>query len=276
MRVWICLFFLTAACLLDAQQFTGRVTDSTGAFVPKVTVIAHNVDTGVDVKSATNGTGSYTIPFLQHGSYTVSAIKAGFKEAIRAGINLQIDETSVVNFALQVGSATETVTVTADTVLDYGKADVGEVVENARVTELPLNGRDPLMLSELAAGVNYNYTGYTRPFDDTQQYTSINGGGAGNVELLLDGTPNNVSPINITDADNGKEAHTAYTTPVDSVQEFKMITSPYDSQYGMMAGGVEDVILKSGTNTIHGDIYDLLVAPFLMPIRGKMTGLFHS
>ena len=103
-RVWICLLFLAAVCLLSAQQFTGRVTDPTGAVVPKVTVIAHNVDTGVDVKSATNGTGSYTIPFLQHGSYTVSAIKAGFKKDIRAGINLQIDETSVVNFALQVGS----------------------------------------------------------------------------------------------------------------------------------------------------------------------------
>jgi hypothetical protein len=263
MRVWICLFFLTAACLLDAQEFTGRVTDPTGAFVPKVTVIAHDVDTGVDTKATTNSTGTYTIPYLHHGSYTVSATKAGFKEAIRAGINLQIDETSVVNFALQVGSATETVTVTADTVLDYGKADVGEVVENARVTELPLNGRDPLMLSELAAGVNYNYNGYTRPFDDTQQYTSVNGGGAGNVEMLLDGTPNNVSPINITDADNGKEAHTAYTTPVDSVQEFKMVTSPYDSQYGMMAGGVEDVILKSGTNTIHGDIYEFARRTFL-------------
>lgn len=256
MRLSIVVILLCAASSLKAQEFTGRVTDASGAVIPKVVVIAHNLDTGVDTKSVTNSSGTYTIPYLRHGSYTVSAEIKGFKRGLREGIDLQVDQTAVVNFTLEIGAQTETVVVNANTVLDAGKADVGEVVENARVSTLPLNGRDPMMLSELAAGVNYNHSGYTRPFDDTQQYTSINGGGNGNVSMLLDGTPNNVSPINITGGSSENIAHTAYTTPVDSVQEFKMVTSPYDSQYGMMAGGVEDVILKSGTNKFHGTVYE--------------------
>jgi hypothetical protein len=255
--MWTCLLFLAAVCSLSAQEFTGRVTDPTGAVVPKVVVTAHNVDTGVDVKTTTNGSGSYTIPYLHYGNYVVLAEKDGFKEAIRTGINLHVYETSVVNFSLQVGKATETIVVNADTLLDNGKADVGEVVENTRVTELPLNGRDPQLLADLVAGESNSYQyGYHRPFDDNVQYTSVNGGGSGNIEMLLDGTPNESSPINITGGTTEKIAHNAYVAPVDSVQEFKMITSPYDAQYGLMAGAVEDVILKSGTNAIHGDAYE--------------------
>lgn len=266
MRVWISLFFLAAACSLSAQQFTGRVTDKTGAVIPKVTVTAHNVDTNVDITATTNETGSYTIPFLKAGNYTVIAECKGFKKATHEGINLQVSQISVVNFALNVGNATETVTVVGDTMLDRGKADIGEVVENDRVTELPLNGRDPMMLSVMVAGVQTSATGTgytTRPFDDTQKYTSVNGGGTGNVALLLDGMDNSTAPINITGGTTEGLARTGYTTPIDSVQEFKMVTSPYDSQYGLMAGGVEDVILKSGTNKLHGDMYEFARRTFL-------------
>jgi hypothetical protein len=214
------------------------------------------VDTGVDIKTTTNGSGSYTIPYLHYGNYTVTAEKDGFKEAAQTGINLHVYETSTVNFTLQVGKVTEIVTVNADTVLDVGKADQGEVVENMRVTELPLNGRNTEMLAVLAAGVNFNYSGYTRPWSDAQQYTSMNGGGTGNVELLLDGTSNNPSPINISGGQSDFLGETGYTTPVDSVQEFKLVTGPYDASYGLNSGGVEEVILKSGTNKIHGDVYE--------------------
>jgi hypothetical protein len=256
MHVLVATILFWAAGTLVAQQFTGRVMDKTGAVVPNAAVNAHNVDTGVTITTKSNSAGAYTIPYLKAGNYSISAEARGFEKSLREGINLQVGETSVVNFTLLVGVATETITVNADTVVDFGKADVGEVVENTRVAELPLNGRDPMMLSELAAGFSTTYTGYTRPFDDTQQYTAINGGGAGNVEMLLDGTPNNVSPINITGGSSENIAHTAYTTPVDAVQEFKMVTSPYDAQYGLMSGGVEDVILKSGTNKVHGDVYE--------------------
>lgn len=249
---WALFLIVLFASSLAAQEFTGRVTDSTGAVVPEATVVAHNVDTNVDVSTVTTGAGTYTIPYLKPGNYSVSATANGFEIGARTGLILQVGQTATVNFALAVGRNTETVTVNADAVLDVAKADIGEVIENTRVTELPLNGRDPGMLSVLSAGALW--TGslqWQRPFDDTQANLAVNGGQSGNVALMMDGVPNNASPIN-----NAGQANIAYVPPVDSVQEFKIITNPYDAQYGLMAGAVEDVTLKSGTNKIHGDVYE--------------------
>ena len=254
LRVPLLLLSLSlSAGLLRAQQFTGRITDPTGAVIPKATIIAHNVDTGAEHKTLSTGTGDYTIPYLKSGNYTVSVTAQGFAKGVHTGIRLQVDETATVNFKMAVGASGETVTVTGDPLVDFGKGDAGEVVENTRVTELPLNGRDPLMLSLLSAGVQWNQgaTQYQRPFDDTQANTSINGGGSGNVELMLDGVANEASSTN-----NTGNAHVAYIPPVDSVQEFKIVTNAYDARFGRNAGGVEDVILKSGTNKIHGDVYE--------------------
>jgi len=238
--------------ILMAQEFTGHVGDPTGASIPKATIVAHNLATNLDSRTVTTGSGDYTIPYLIPGSYTVSAEAPGFETGLHTGIVLQVGQTSTVNFSLKVGSASETVTVNSDTLLDFGKADNGEVVENTRVTELPLNGRDPGMLSILNAGAVW--TGsiqWQRPFDDTQANLSVNGGGAGNTALMLDGVSNTASTIN-----NTGNAKISYVPPVDSVQEFKIITNPYDAQYGLLAGGVEDVTLKSGTNRVHGDVYE--------------------
>jgi hypothetical protein len=251
-RFLLILSVLLPASSLAAQEFTGRVTDSTGAVIRKATISAHNIDTNVNISTVSTASGDYTIPYLNPGNYVVSAEATGFEKALHTGINLQVGQTSTVNFALVIGHVTETVTVTSDTLLDFGKADTGEVVENERVTELPLNGRDPGMLSILsAAAVWTGSPQYQRPFDDTQANLSINGGGAGNVELMMDGMPNTRASLNNTGA-----AEIAYVPPVDSVQEFKLITNPFDAKYGLMAGGVEDVVLKSGTNTLHGDVYE--------------------
>ena len=249
---------LLLSCLLStgalsAQQLTGRVTDPTGAVIPKASITAVNVDTGVNTKTISTKSGDYTIPYLKVGNYTLSVAQQGFETSVHTGINLQVDETATVNFALKIGRSSETVTVSSDPLIDFGKGDNGEVVENTRVTELPLNGRDPGMLSILSAGVQWNQgaTQYQRPFDDTQANISINGGGSGNVELMLDGVSNEASSTN-----NTGNAHIAYVPPVDSVQEFKIVTNAYDARFGRNSGGVEDVILKSGTNTIHGDVYE--------------------
>ncbi|MFC5864024.1 TonB-dependent receptor domain-containing protein [Acidicapsa dinghuensis] len=246
----LCIF--GPASTLTAQEFTGRVTDSSGAVVSKAQITAHNLDTNVDTKTTTTDSGNYTIPYLIPGNYSVSAEAKGFDTGLHTGIVLQVGQTSTVNFALKVGTASETVTVNADTLLDFGKADNGEVVENTRVTELPLNGRDPGMLAILNAGAIWTGSPqYQRPFDDTQANLSVNGGGAGNTALMLDGVSNTASTIN-----NTGQAKISYVPPVDSVQEFKIITNPYDAQYGLLAGGVEDVTLKSGTNQLHGDVYE--------------------
>lgn len=252
-RTLLLPMLLLSAGALKAQQFTGRVMDSTGALVPRATVTALNVDTGVRTKTVSTKSGDYTIPYLKAGHYTVSVEAQGFGAGVHSGIVLQVAETATVNFKLAIGHGAETVTVNADPLIDFAKADAGEVVENTRVTELPLNGRDPGMLSILTAGVTWNQssTQYQRPFDDTQANTAINGGGAGNVELMLDGVSNEASSTN-----NSGNARIAYVPPVDSVQEFKIITNAYDAQFGRNSGGVEDVILKSGTNKIHGDVYE--------------------
>lgn len=238
----------------QVQEFTGRVTDPTGAVLPNSTVIAQNLDTGVATPTTTTSTGDYTIPYLIPGRYSVTVRAAGFETAVRTGLVLQVDETATVNFALQVGAATATVTVNADALLDVAKADNGEVVENTRVTELPLNGRDPGMLAILAPGAIWTGSPqWQRPFDDTQANLSVNGGGSGNVALMINGVSNNASPIN-----NNGQADISYVPPVDSVQEFKIVTNPYDAQYGLMAGGVEDVTLKTGTNKYHGSVYEYM------------------
>lgn len=235
------------------SSFTGRVTDSSGAVLPKAIITIHNQQTGVNITTYTTGSGDYTVPYLTPGIYSVEVVAPGFTKQSKINIELEVSKTATINFALKVGKANESVIVNADeALLDFGKADQGEVVENTRVTELPLNGGDPGMLAILNAGAIW--TGsleWQRPFDDTQANLSVNGGGAGNVGLMLDGVSNTAASVN-----NTGSAQIAYVPPIESVQEFKIVTNPYDAQYGLMSGAVEDVTLKSGTNKLHGSIYE--------------------
>jgi hypothetical protein len=230
------------------QEFTGRVSDPSGAAVPKARITVHNLLTNDVISTQTNETGVYTVPYLNPGQYSVRASAVGFDTLVKNNITLEVGKTGVVDFVLKIGSVATTVTVEANVALDMGKADRGEVVENTRVTELPLNGRDPEMLTILNAGVTWTGSPqWQRPFDSTQSNTSINGGGNGNNVLQIDGVSN--------DSGNGNGI-VGYVPPVDAVQEFKIITNPYDAQYGRGQGGVEDVTLKSGTNKLHGDVYE--------------------
>lgn len=257
---WLLLGILLPASMLAAQEFTGRVTDSSGAIIRKAQITVHNQNTGVNVSAFTTDSGDYTVPYLKSGLYSVTAAAQGFESMAKTDITLQVDQTAVINFVLKVGQVSQTMTVKADdALLDFGKGDHGEVVENTRVTEIPLNGRDANMLAILNAGAVW--TGnieYQRPFDDTMQNLSINGGGAGNNEILLDGVSNEASPSN-----GGSNSKIAYVPPVDAVQEFKIVTNAYDAQFGRAAGGALDEVLKSGTNRIHGDAYEFARRTFL-------------
>jgi hypothetical protein len=237
-----------------AQEFratvTGRVTDPGGLAVPGATVSAVNTQTAEVATGFTTADGAYTIPFLKPGVYSVSAELTGFKKVTQANVQLEVGQTSAVNFQLQLGTLAEEVTVTGESpVLETSKADRGLVIDNERVTELPLNARNPFMLSYLTPGITYNGPAiYQRPFDNGAIADwSINGGQNRNNEFLLDGAPNN----SIQGGNN-----IAYVPPVDSVQEFKIVTNSYDAQYGRTAGGVINVSLKSGTNTLHGSVYE--------------------
>ncbi len=250
LTVLVCL----AAGGARAQEFratvTGRVTDPGGLGVPGATVTAVNTQTAEVATGFTTGEGAYTIPFLKPGIYSVSAELTGFKKVTQSGVQLEVGQTSAVNFQLQLGTVSEEVTVTGESpVLETSKADRGLVIDNERVTELPLNARNPFMLSYLTPGITYNGPAiYQRPFDNGAIADwSINGGQNRNNEFLLDGAPNN----SIQGGNN-----IAFVPPVDSVQEFKIVTNSYDAQYGRTAGGVINVSLKSGTNTPHGSVYE--------------------
>ncbi len=254
-KLFLCMMLIFVSGGLWAQNavFTGHVTDSAGAAIPKAMVVVHNQDTGMDIHTMTTMTGDYTVSYLNSGKYSINVAAKGFETENKINITLEVSKIAVINFSLQIGATSETVTVNADeAILDFGKADYGEVVENTRVTELPINGGDPGMLAILNAGAIW--TGsiqWQRPFDDTQANLSVNGGGAGNVGLMLDGVSNNASSTN-----NTGSAAIAYVPPIEVVQEFKIITNPYDASLGLMAGGVEDVTLKSGTNKLHGSVYE--------------------
>ena len=258
------LLLICACGGLWAQEFratlTGRLTDASGSGVPNSTVTAKNVQTNVETSATTGEDGNYTIPFLQPGNYTVAASATGFKRAVREDIVLQVGGNTTVNFELQVGDVAESVTVTeAAPLLEESTATRGGVIENLRVTELPLNGRNPFMLSNLTPGVVFaGNPVFTRAFDngDNARF-SINGGVRQSNEFVIDGAPDNA----VTDTQGNRsrgDQNIAYIPTVDSTQEFKIVTNFYDAQYGRTGGGVISVSTKSGTNQYHGSLYEFM------------------
>jgi hypothetical protein len=247
------LIACAAPASAGAQEFratiTGRVTDSAGLAMPGVTVSATNVQTNEVASAVTNPDGVYSLPFLRPGLYKLSAEIEGFRKHEQQ-LQLEVGQSQTINITMQVGAVTETVTVAAQAAaLDNEKADRGEVIDNKRIAELPLQARNPFSLSVLVAGVNYNAQAiYLRPFDNGALADwSMNGGANRNNEFLLDGAPNNA---------NQGGNNIAYVPPAEAVQEFKISTNSYDAQYGRTAGGVVNVSLKSGTNTLHGVGYE--------------------
>jgi len=247
---WLCL--LAAAAL--AQEFratvTGRVLDQSKAAVPNATVTLRNNATNEAVVVTTSSEGIYNALFLKPGTYDISVEAQGFKKYLRDNQILQVGQTANIDVTLEVGAASETITITGETaLLEETKADRGNVIENKRIVELPLNARNPFMLATLTPGITFNGPAiYQRPFDNGAIADwSINGGLNRNNEFLLDGAPNN----SVQGGNN-----IAYVPPVDAVGEFKIITNSYDAQYGRTAGGVVNVSIKSGGNEFHGSLYE--------------------
>lgn len=256
---WILLLAMATAlypitAFAQNASFTGHVTDPTGAIVPGARVTIHNQKTNVVSGTKTNTAGIYTVPYLIPGTYTISVSAPGFKTENRVNIELQAAQEAVINFKLSVGSVSTSVTVNgAGSLLDRGGATRGEEVENTRVTELPLNGRNPVMLDRLNSSVIWNGNLiWLRPFDG-QVWTNldINGSGNYNTEIMLDGQPDQVPR-----PQNGGHTNGGYVAPDDAVQDFKIVTNPYNAEYGETRGGAIDMDLKSGTNQIHGDVYE--------------------
>jgi hypothetical protein len=138
----------------QTAELTGTVTDASGSAVPAVTVVAASIDTGVVRDTKTNDRGNYIVTSLLPGRYRITAEAAGFKQAAREPVTLAIDQVARIDFALEVGAVRESVTVeTSVVILDAATSTIGTVVENQQISEVPLNGRDPIDLVALTTGV---------------------------------------------------------------------------------------------------------------------------
>jgi Carboxypeptidase regulatory-like domain/TonB dependent receptor len=237
---------------------TGTVSDPNGSLVPGATVTVRNINTNEERVITTSDDGSYTVTSLLPGRYYVSVEAKGFKKAVNDSLELHVNDTATFDVTMELGEMDQVVTIDAgELLLESDTATRGQVIENRRIVELPLNGRNPIMLATLAPGVQFNGNPqFTRPFDngDNAQF-SINGGIQRHNEFLLDGAPNNA----VTDADNARTRSSnniAYVPPVDATQEFKVQTNTYDAQFGRTGGGIINVTTKAGGNDFHGTVYE--------------------
>ena len=258
-QVWI--WALTACLPLCAQEFRagirGIVKDAQGAVVPGAKVEAKNLGAGDVSATTTNGSGYYVFPVLPPGMYALTVSASGFKQEVRDKLELRVGDQAQQDFTLEVGAASESVTVTAEgEVLQMLAADKGQVVSLENVRDLPSVGRNPFLLGIEATGVQFDVGGLmsraVRPFDagnNVAESMSINGGRTGASDLLLDGVPN-------TGVETGSSAtNMAFVPNQDAVSEFRIASNNFDAQYGRTSGGTMSVSIKNGTNNYHGAAY---------------------
>ena len=232
----------------QTAQIAGKVTDTSGAVAPAATITVRNTATGAERVVKSSGSGLYTVPLLSPGAYDVSAALQGFKSSVRSGVQLQVDQHAELDFSLEVGSASETVDVTsAAPLLNTVEASQGQVIDNQRVVELPLNGRYYGDLALLSAGTVQSAPGSRlNGFSVAGQRVTQN-------NYLLDGIDNNSVEL----AGAGRRSEMVQPS-VDAVQEFKVQTSSYAAEFGRAMGGVVNLTLKSGTNQLHGSAFEFL------------------
>ncbi len=230
---------------------SGTVTDPQGAVVPAAEVEVKNLETNVVTKVATNSSGFYTVPPVNPGLYSITASATGFKTVVRSKVELRLADRVGLDFKLDLGTASETVTVTGETPLvDTQTATTGTLINNELVQTLPTFGRDVSYLAQFTAGIFYtNVAGKAsvseRPFDEGDNNFSINGGAASTNEMLLDGAPN-------TGRESGSPTNQTIMPPPEAVSEMSILTNLYDASYGRTGGGVISTSLRSGTNDFHG------------------------
>ncbi|MBY0506798.1 MAG: carboxypeptidase regulatory-like domain-containing protein [Bryobacteraceae bacterium] len=244
--------FALMALSVWGQEFrstlSGRVLDPAGAAVPNAKVIATERETGAKYETTSSATGEYTLPFLAPGPYSISAEAPGFKKFVQTGLQVGTNQKLSQDLLLQVGSQTESVNVTSDVeLLQTATASVGQVITSGQIENMPMNGRTPLTLAQLAYGVTpASDPRFTRPFDNGGPAGfSMGGGQSQSNELLLDGAP-----------DMTRNRRVAYNPPVDAVSEVKVEAFQPDAAYGNTSGGTVNVVMKGGTNEFHGSLYE--------------------
>jgi len=237
---------------LSAQKYSGSirgvVTDPTGAVIAGAQVTATNTGTGQSVTQTTNASGEYVLPELAPGTYSVQVKHPNFKEFIAKDVQLFVSSTAVVNGSLQLGSATEQVTVEANAVqVETTSGAVGNVVEGKEVRELPLNGRSFVQLTQLMPGVSpqANFDSKNKGLLAGVDF-SVNGNNTTGNIFMVDGVNNN---------DIGSNRTILVYPSIDAIQEFKLLRNSYGPEYGQAMGAVINLVTRGGTNNFHGGAY---------------------
>ena len=245
---------LPAAALAQQETATisGTITDATGASVPNAVVIVTNVQTGISVRTEATEAGTYVVPSLRPGDYSIAVESKGFQKTVRTGVTLQVAQVARIDVTLQTGALTESVEVVAATpLLDTLTSSRGSVIDQKKIVELPLNGRDYNQLALLSPGVlpgtprlaSVNFKGVL----------NVNGNRTFNNVFLLDGVDN----ISYSNSFRGENVQLVQTS-IEALQEFKIQTNAYSAEFGRSSGAVVNATIKSGTNTVRGSVYEFV------------------
>jgi hypothetical protein len=266
----LAVFAVSASAQISKGNLTGIVTDPSGSAVPTATIRLVNTDTGAQRTEQSDSSGIYRFATLDAGAYRVEVEAAGFKRFIREGIDLRVDETTTLDVHLEIGQATDSVTVTAESpVLRTEGASLGNTVSGQSVAELPIVSRDAITLVQLSPGIQYRSNSALQVYsnDGTSQFGSS--GTKGMAVFLMDGVMNMR-----VQSDGQVGGSIGFSPSPDAVQQLDVHTNAFDAEYGHTGGGAVSVTTKSGTNQIHSSFYwylqnkDLNANPFFNNLSG--------
>jgi hypothetical protein len=239
-----------SAQAIAGSQLSGAVHDSSGGVIPGAEVTATKTDTGMTRTAFTGADGTYALPNLPVGPYQLKVVLQGFNTYLRDGIVLQVGSNPEINITLAVGAISEQVTVTANaSLVETKNTGVGQVIDNQRVMELPLNGRQAtelIFLSGLATSAPAGDLNTNKNFPTVT--ISVAGGQANGITYIMDGGTHN-------DPFNSLNLPTPFP---DALQEFKVETSALPARYGYHAASAVNLVTKSGSNQVHGDLFEFL------------------
>ncbi len=246
----VILLSLPVFAQMDQGTITGVVEDSSGAVVPGAKVILKDTDTGLVLQTKADANGIYEFSPIKIGDYSVSAAAPGFQSTVQNNVHVDVQERLNVALTLKPGSVTQSVTVSAaPPLLQTQTGSVGQVMSTRTINNIPLNGRNAVYVAQLAAGVTQGVGGRGTGTGDF----SANGQRPEQNNFILDGIDNNTAAPDFL---NG--ASFVVNPPPDALAEFNVQTSNYSAELGHSAGAVMNTSVKSGTNQIHGDLWEYL------------------
>jgi hypothetical protein len=251
-----CAMLLMVTVSVFAQgvaEITGTIRDSTGGVLPGVSVTITSTATNAQRHAVTNSDGVYDLPALSPGAYTVAAELEGFQAQTRRGVVLQVQQVARIDFTLDTGAVTESVEVTGGaSLLATEDSTVGQVIDNKRIVELPLNGRSYLQLAALTPGVSINST-------PSAGATDFQGGNRGRQQITINGQRGQFNHYTLDGIENTDPNFNTYILlpSVDALQEFKVQSATYPAEFGFGVTQI-NVTTKSGTNQFHGLLFEYL------------------